>query len=52
MRLLAEGKRAQAREQFQEAAATGVFYLPAYDLSLAFLARLEDNRWPAWLPGR
>lgn len=44
---LAEGKRDEAREQFQKALATGTFYYVEYDWSLAFLKRMEkDPNWP------
>jgi tetratricopeptide (TPR) repeat protein len=47
MRLLADGKPREARGHLQAAADSHVFNLPAYDLSLVFLARVRANAdWP------
>jgi serine/threonine protein kinase len=48
---LAEGDRARAREHFRAALATHARVLTMYDLSWAFLARMDqDPAWPRWIP--
>ena len=51
LRLLSEGDRVGAREQFRRGIATGAFLLFAYQWCDAFLARLDqDPAWPRWIP--
>ena len=48
---LADADRAGAREHFQQAVDTRVFYSFDHDWSRTFLKRLEkDPTWPAWIP--
>jgi serine/threonine protein kinase len=48
---LAEGDRGRARLHFRKALATRAWIKFAYDLSWAFLARMEqDPNWPPWIP--
>jgi serine/threonine protein kinase len=48
---LADGDRAGARDHLRAAFATHARVLTVYDLSWAFLARMEkDPDWPPWIP--
>jgi tetratricopeptide (TPR) repeat protein len=48
---LAKGDREGARQYFRRSIATGTHWLTQYQLSHAFLARLEhDPHWPPWIP--
>jgi hypothetical protein len=49
--MLAEGDRAKAREHLRESMATPAWNTLAYDMSWAFLGRMEaDPSWPPWIP--
>jgi hypothetical protein len=49
-RLVGDGKRDEAREKFEAAAATRVFLYGDYWWSRAFLARMKaDPKWPGWI---
>jgi serine/threonine protein kinase len=51
LRKLADGDRRSAREHFRKAVATRAIASHKWDLSRAFLARMEnDPAWPMWVP--
>jgi tetratricopeptide (TPR) repeat protein len=50
MTKLAEGDRQGAKEHFNEAVKTRAWGWGEYDLSWVFRDRLEDPKWPPWIP--
>jgi tetratricopeptide (TPR) repeat protein len=49
--LLAQGDRVRAREHFHQAIKTHVRMMLAWEVSWAFLGRMEaDPTWPSWIP--
>ena len=53
LRLLGEGDRPGARDQFRRCVATNAYLMFAYQWAEAFLARLEqDPAWPPWVPAK
>ena len=53
MTKLSDGDRVGASEHFRKAVATRAFFFNTFDLSWAFLARLEkDPTWPSWIQGK
>jgi hypothetical protein len=49
LRSLASGHREAAREQFEKCVDTGVYGYFDYAWAKAFLARMQDPRWPEWI---
>jgi tetratricopeptide (TPR) repeat protein len=49
---LSGGDRAGARDHFAAGVATRFIEIMPYDLSRAFLARMEDTTWPKWIPAK
>jgi tetratricopeptide (TPR) repeat protein len=53
MSFLSKGDREAARHYFRRSVETGISWLPQYQWSRAFLARLErDSDWPPWIANR
>ncbi len=49
----AQGDRKTAGEHFAQSVETGTHWVPGFQWSRAFLARLEaDPHWPPWIPAR